>query len=103
MALFLNENTRFGGETGAALMRNRCAFTTRDMSEDWASAFTYAIVFGWDSDEPQDIAEDPDFPGGAMREQADRWGWDHELISFLRDTHERFAALADRAASAEAD
>lgn len=87
--LMLSERTRFGGETAAGIMRNRCAFTCRDMGADWPEAFAYAVVLGWDS-------EDPDDPEGAMLEQAARWGWDAELIAFLRDAHERFTALADR-------
>ena len=46
-AFILSEGSRFGGETGAGLMRNRCAFTPRDMAADWPDAFTYAIVSGW--------------------------------------------------------
>jgi hypothetical protein len=90
-AILLTERARFGGETGAGLMRNRCAFTSRDMGADWPDSFTYAVVFGWDSDEPDD-----DDPHGAMREQAAKWGWDAEMVAFLRDAHERFALLSDR-------
>lgn len=84
----LSERTRFGHETGAGLMRNRCAFTSRDMASDWPDAFTYAIVLGWHDDEhPED---------DAMAEVAAQFGWDGELIAFLRDTHERFKKLADK-------
>ncbi|WP_336790416.1 hypothetical protein [Gordonia malaquae] len=62
----------------AELMRNRCAFTSRDMAEDWGDAFTYAIVFGWDD---------------AWNEVANQQGWDKSLVKFLRDAHRRFADL----------
>jgi hypothetical protein len=65
-------------------MRNRCAFDSRDMAADWPEAFVYAVVFGWDSDEPDE---------DAMAEVADRFGWDEPLIEFLRDAHRRFQAL----------
>lgn len=77
----LSDRTEFGGETGAGLMRNRCAFTSRDMTADWAEAFTYAIVFGWDD---------------ASGELANKFRWDDELLRFLADAHKRFAALPDR-------
>lgn len=84
--LILNEMLRSGRESGAGLMRNRCAFTSRDMAADWPEAFTYAVVFGWgDDDEP-----------GAWDELAEKWGWDKELLDFLRDAHKRFSALRDR-------
>lgn len=79
--IILTELTRSGGETGAGIMRNRCAFTPRDMGADWPEAFTYAVVLGWDD---------------AMEEQAARWGWDAATVAFLRDAHARFAALPDR-------
>jgi hypothetical protein len=87
--VLLNENTRFGSESGAGLMRNRCAFTSKDMGDEFGDAFTYAIVMGWDGD--------PDEPGdeGAWTEQAGKWGWDEALVAFLRETHERFTALSD--------
>jgi hypothetical protein len=84
----LNEDTRSGNETGAGILRNRCAFTPRDMGADWPEAFTYAVVFGWDDPE---IHEE-----GAMDEMAARWGWDESMVEFLRDAHARFATLADR-------
>lgn len=88
--VILNEQTRKGDETGAGIVRNRCAFTSRDMGASWSDAFTYAVVFGWDDDEvPAD---------GAMDEQAERWQWDPALVGFLRDAHARFAALPDRSA-----
>ena len=87
-AIMLTDRTRFGGETGAGVMRNRCAFTSRDMAADWPDAFTYAIVFGWDD------ADEPD--ESALSDMAARWDWDDDLIAFLRDAHERFKALADR-------
>lgn len=77
----LSDSTRLGGETGAGLMRNRCAFTSRDMAEDWTDAFTYAVVFGWRKK--------------AMKQMAARYGWDDELIAFLRDVRKRFKRLAD--------
>ena len=80
-AFILSEGSRFGGETGAGLMRNRCAFTPRDMAADWPDAFTYAIVSGW---------------GEAMEEVAEAQEWDAELVAFLRDAHSRFDALPDR-------
>lgn len=89
--VLLTERTRFGAETGAGLMRNRCAFTSRDMGADWPDAFTYAIVLGLDSADPDD-----DDPEAAMRDQAAQWGWDADLVAFLRDAHERFKALPDR-------
>lgn len=79
--LILTERTRFGGETGAGLMRNRCAFTSRDMSDDWPEAFTYAVVLGWDD---------------SMDDMAAKFGWDEPMVEFLRDAHARFEALADR-------
>lgn len=88
--IILNDRTRFGGETGAGLMANRCAFTSKDMAEEWDAAFTYAIVFGWD--DPTDEEDD----GGTLREQAEKWGWDEPLVAFLRDAHQRFAALPQR-------
>ena len=69
----------------ADLMRDRCAFTSRDMAEHWGDAFTYAIVFGWGS------PEDPDTD--AWDQVAREQGWDERLVQFLRDTHRRFAAL----------
>lgn len=77
----LNERTRFGGETGAGILRNRCAFTPRDMGADWPEAFTYAVVAGWDE---------------AMDDMAARWDWDPALVEFLRDAHRRFEQLPDR-------
>lgn len=76
--------------SGAELMRNRCAFTSRDMGAEWADAFAYAVVLGWDDE------DDPD-NDGAMREVAERHGWDPALMAFLRDAHERFRALEDGA------
>ena len=88
-AIFLNENTRFGRESGAGLMRNRCAFTARDMGAEFGDAFTYAVVCGWGSeDDPDDV--------NAWPEQAAKWGWDEALIEFLRDSHERFSRLSAR-------
>lgn len=75
--------------TGAGLMRGRCAFTSRDMSDDWPAAFTYAVVLGWDAD-----PDDPD--DDVMDEIATRFGWDQPLIDFLRDAHRRFEELPDR-------
>lgn len=80
-ALMLSEGSRFGGETGAGLMRNRCAFTPRDMAADWPEAFTYAIVMGWDE---------------ALGGVAEAQEWDAELVAFLRDAHSRFVTLPDR-------
>lgn len=92
-ALILTEGTRFGRETGAGLMRNRCAFTSRDMAADWPDAFTFAIVLGWhDDDHPED---------DAWAEIAARYGWDEPLVAFLRDAHERFKALPDRTTDTE--
>ena len=79
--IVLNERTRFGSETGAGLMRNRCAFTSKDMAEEFDSAFTYAIVMGWDT---------------AMQEVSERWGWDAELVQFLKNSRRRFKNLPDR-------
>lgn len=89
-AIILSENTRFGGETGAGLMRNRCAFTARDMAADWAESFTYAIVLGWHSE------DDPEDGYDALGDQAAKWGWDDALVTFLIDAHQRFKQLADR-------
>lgn len=86
--VILNEQTRSGGESGAGIMRNRCAFTPRDMGADWPEAFTYAVVSGWDD---PDVHEDD-----AMDEMAARWDWDPALVEFLRDAHRRFLALPDR-------
>lgn len=86
--IILSENTRFGGETGAGLMVNRCAFTAKDMGEEFDSAFTYAIVYGWGPDEPGDA--------DCWPEMAERFGWDEPLLAFLKDAHERFAALPQR-------
>jgi hypothetical protein len=72
--------------SGAEKMRNRCAFTSRDMGADWPEAFTYAVVLGWGPDSPDD--ED------ATTEIADRFGWDAELVAFLQETHRQFAALS---------
>lgn len=91
--LILTENARFGEETGAGIMRNRCAFTSRDMSADWPEAFTYAIVTGWDLDPEDLLAGEED---GAMDDMAAKFNWDNELVAFLRETHERFKALADK-------
>jgi hypothetical protein len=79
--VILNDRTRFGGETGAGLMRNRCAFTSKDMAAEWDSAFTYAIVYGW---------------SGAWSDLAERYGWDDELVTFLRKSHREFKMLADK-------
>lgn len=79
--VILNEQTRNGDETGAGIMRNRCAFTPRDMGADWPEAFTYAVVLGWDD---------------AMAEMAARWDWDEAMVEFLRDAHRRFQHLPDR-------
>jgi hypothetical protein len=91
--VILTENARFGPETGAGIMRNRCAFTSRDMSADWPEAFTYAIVTGWDTD-PEDLMEGEE--DGAMDDVAAKFDWDDELVAFLRETHERFKALANK-------
>lgn len=86
--LILTENTRWGGESAAGNMRNRCVFTSRDMGMDWPEAFTYAIVVGWDDDDP-----DPDEEESAMDVIAEKFGWDAEMIAFIRDAHERFELL----------
>lgn len=86
--IVLNENTRSGGETGAGILRNRCAFTPRDMGADWPEAFTYAVVLGWGDGEQDE--------NDAWAEMATRWGWDEAMVEFLRDAHRRFQALADR-------
>jgi hypothetical protein len=88
--VILNDRTRVGDETGAGLMRNRCAFTSKDMGAEWDAAFTYAIVFGWHDDDPED---------DATAEVAEKFGWDETLIAFLRDAHERFKQLPDKATS----
>lgn len=75
-------------ESGAERMRDRCAFTSRDMAADWPEAFTYAIVLGWDADTRDGEDED------AMDEVAERYGWDAALVEFLRDAHRRFEALS---------
>lgn len=95
--IFLTERATFAGETGAGLMRNRCAFTSRDMGADWPEAFTYAVVMGWDGD--------PDEPGdeGAWSEMAERYGWDEDLLTFLRDAHRWFKRIPDRLAALPAD
>lgn len=89
--IILTENARFGHETGAGLMRNRCAFTSRDMAADWPEAFTYAVVLGWDNDDPDPHPDDR----GAMDQVAAKYGWDDDLVAFLRDTHQRFLALSE--------
>jgi hypothetical protein len=85
--LMLNENTLLS-QSGAGKMERRCAFTSRDMSLDWPEAFTYAVVFGWDSD-----PADSDNPDDGWSEFVERFGWDEPLIEFLRDAHRRFAEL----------
>lgn len=86
--VLLNEETRFGGESSAGIMRNRCAFTSKDMSREWADAFTFSIVFGW---------SDEDFPeDDAWGEISTYHGWDAEMVAFLKDAHERFLALPDK-------
>ena len=89
-AVILTESSAFGDETGAGIMRNRCAFTSRDMASDWPEAFAYAIVSGWDDD--TDEPEESD----AMSELAGKFDWDAEMVTFLRDAHQRFAELADK-------
>lgn len=74
--------------SGARLMRDRCAFTSRDMAADWPDAFTYAVVLGWSGEDDED--ED------ALPEVAERHGWDAAMVAFLRDAHERFRRLSDR-------
>ncbi|QRY62727.1 hypothetical protein JVX90_00170 [Gordonia sp. PDNC005] len=69
----------------AELMRDRCAFTSRDMAEHWGDAFTYAIVFGWGDGEGDE--------DDAWNEVANQQEWDQPLVEFLRDAHRRFAAL----------
>ena len=78
--IVLNETSFTAGKSGAGVMRNRCAFTSRDMGADWPEAFTYAVVFGWDD---------------AMDEVAAEFGWDAPLVAFLVDAHERFKAVPD--------
>lgn len=85
--LILTERTQFGGETGAGIMRNRCAFTSRDMALDWPEAFTYAIVLGWHDDNPED---------DATADVAEKFGWDADLVAFLRECHEKFKEIAYR-------
>lgn len=87
--IILNDKTRFGSETGAGIMRNRCAFTSRDMAADWPEAFTYAIVFGWGGDD-DDPTED------AWADAAEQFEWDDDLVAFLKDAHERFTRLPDK-------
>lgn len=87
--LVLTENTRMGGETGAGIMCNRCTFTSRDMAHDWPEAFTYAVVCGWGDGDEDD----------AWYDVAEKFGWDAELVAFLRETHRRFEELADRQAA----
>jgi len=77
-------------------MRNRCAFTSRDMAEDWPEAFTYAVVMGWDCDDPDEGDHD------AGSEMAEKFGWDAELVAFIRDAHLRFEELADKTPNPEA-
>lgn len=38
--------------------------------------------------------EQPD--GDPMADVASKFGWDDELVTFLRDAHQRFKALSDR-------
>ena len=89
--LIVNESTTFGGETAAGIMHNRCVLTARDMGADWPEAFTYAVVAGWDDEGGEDDS--------AMLEVAARFGWDAELIAFIRDAHQRFGALEMTATS----
>lgn len=84
--LILNEDSHNGDETGAGLMRNRCAFTSRDMAYDWPEAFTHAVVLGWGDGDEDD----------AWDSIAEKFGWDNEMVAFLRETHRRFAELADK-------
>lgn len=88
----LSDHDRFPEEPGATLIRNQCAFTSRDMSMHWADAFTYGIVLGWDA-----AADDPE-PEDAMSEIAAAHGWDEQMIAFVRDAHERFLALRETGA-----
>ncbi len=91
--VILSEDARRGDETGAGLMKNRCAFTSKDMAATFGDAFTYAIVCGWDDEDGTDAS--------AMREVAEEYGWDEPLIAFLRDAHARFCELATRRADQE--
>lgn len=75
--------------TGAGIMRDRCAFTSQDMGEGWAQAFTYAVVLGWDAD-----PDDPE-DAGVMEQLAAKFGWDDRMVEFLRDAHRRFEELPD--------
>lgn len=86
--IVLSERTRSGDQTGAGILRNQCAFTSRDMGAGWPEAFTYAIVFGWDDEDGVDESAYP--------ELVERFGYDDDLIAFLRDAHERFKALPDK-------
>ena len=81
-AAVLHEESHAPLSSGADMMRNRCAFTSRDMAAEWPEAFTYAVVFGWEE---------------ATKEVAARFGWDTELLDFLADAHERFEALSKAA------
>ncbi|WP_062516502.1 hypothetical protein [Demequina gelatinilytica] len=106
-AIMMTERTRFGDETAAGVMANRCAFTSRDMGADWPEAFTYAIVMGWGNDDDEcesgecevafEDCKDPAHRGMAEREVAAKFGWDETLIAFLRDAHDRFKALPQTA------
>jgi hypothetical protein len=73
---------------GAELMRQRCAYASRDMSVRYEDAFTYAIVLGW--------GDGPDDPDDAWADVAELQGWDDELVAFLRIAHARFKELGQR-------
>jgi len=81
-------------------LRDACAHTAKDMTEDRTDAWIYGIVLGWD--------DDPDQPSSGINvldEVADQHGWTPEQRDRLRRLHHAFNQLdrlRQRAEKAEA-
>lgn len=68
-------------------LESAIAFDVRDWSLDRRDAWIYAIVVGWESDDPDD-----DF--NAMESVAAKHGWDEETVARLRRLRSRFQMAA---------
>lgn len=70
--------------------------SSRDWGDYWADAWLYGVLVGWDCEgahKHDDICDN----GAAMREMAEKHGWDEATVARLR----RYRETARRALSGE--
>lgn len=65
-------------------LRDMLAFSARDWAENKTDAWLWGIVFGWDSEEPDE---------DAMDEVAHKHHWTDTDVARLRKLHENFERL----------